>query len=77
MIRNRWEAYACGPRWRRERPSVFAYRFRLACFRRGIDGEILILYRGREGKVLWLCLRLRYFLLARSDEMFAADSWAV
>ena len=27
--------------------------------------------------MLWLCLCLSYFLVARSDEMFAADSGAV
>ena len=42
-----------------------------------LTGEALILSSGPEGKVLCLCLCLRYFLLARSDEMFATDSGAV
>ena len=42
-----------------------------------LTGETLIPSWGPEGKVLWLCLCLSYFLLARSDEMFAADSGAI
>ena len=40
-------------------------------------GETLIPTWGPEGKVLRLCLCLSYFLMARSDEMFAADSGVV
>ena len=39
-----------------------------------LTGEITIPSWGQEGKVLWLCLRLSYFLVARSDDMFAPDS---
>ena len=39
-----------------------------------LTGETLISSWGPEGKVLWLCLCLSYFLLARSDDMFAANS---
>ena len=39
--------------------------------------ETLIPTWGPEGKVLWLCLCLSYFLMTRSDEVFAADSGVV
>ena len=42
-----------------------------------LTGETLIPSWGPEGKVLWLCLCLGYFLLARSNDMFAANSGAV
>ena len=38
--------------------------------------EITIPSWGREGEVLWLCLCLSYFLVARSDDLFAPDSGA-
>ena len=42
-----------------------------------LAGETLGLSWGSEGRVLWICLCLSYFLMARSDEMFAADSGTV
>ena len=42
-----------------------------------LTGEALIPSWGPEGKVLWLSSCLSYFLLARLDEMFAADSGEV
>ena len=42
-----------------------------------LTGETLVPSWGPEGKVLWLCLGLSYFLMTRSDEMFAADSGMV
>ena len=52
MIRNRWEAYACGPIWQPERPAVFAYRFRSVCFH-GRDCHPLIMGSGGENVVAW------------------------
>ena len=42
-----------------------------------LAGEALISTWGPERKVLWLCLCLSYFLMTRSDEMFAVDSGVV
>ena len=42
-----------------------------------MSGEDLIPIWGVEGRVLWLCLSLSYFLIARSDEMFASSSGVV
>ena len=42
-----------------------------------LEGECLIPSWGDGGKVLWLCLSLSYFLLTRSDEMFANSSGVV
>ena len=42
-----------------------------------LTGEAFVPSWGPEGKVLWLCLCLSYFLKTRSDEMFAADSGVV
>ena len=39
-----------------------------------LDGESLISAWGIGGRVMWLCLRLSYFLIARSDEIFASSS---
>ena len=55
--------------WRRVRPPFF-------CVGMLLTGKFIISSWGPEGKVLWLALYLSYFLLARSDEMFAADSGA-
>ena len=42
-----------------------------------LTGETLISSWGQEGKVVWLRLCRSYFLMTRSDEMFADDSEAV
>ena len=42
-----------------------------------LEGEGLIPSWGAGGKEMWLCLCLSYFLIARSDEMFASDSGVV
>ena len=42
-----------------------------------LTGETLVPSWGPEGNVLWLCLGLSYFIMTRSDEMFAADSGMV
>ena len=39
-----------------------------------LDGESLIPAWGIGGRVMWLCLSLSYFLIARSDEIFASSS---
>ena len=41
------------------------------------DGEDLEKSWGPGGRVMWLCLSLSYFLITRSDEMFAASSGRV
>ena len=41
------------------------------------EGEGLIPSWGAGGKEMWLCLCLSYFLIARSDEVFASDSGVV
>ena len=40
-------------------------------WRMWLDGESLILAWAIGGRVIWLCLSLSYFLIARSDEIFA------
>ena len=42
-----------------------------------IKGQELISSWGPGGRVLWLCLRMSYFFLARSDEVFANGSGVV
>lgn len=42
-----------------------------------LEGERLIPAWGVGGRVLWLCLSLSYFLIARSDEIFASSSGQV
>ena len=42
-----------------------------------LEGESLIPSWGAGGKEMWLCLCLSYFLIARSDEVFASDSGVV
>ena len=42
-----------------------------------LEGKGLIPSWGAGGKEMWLCLCLSYFLIARSDEMFASDSGVV
>ena len=42
-----------------------------------LAGETLIPTWGPEGEVFLLCLCLSYFLMTRSDEIFAADSGVV
>ena len=42
-----------------------------------LEGEGLIPSWGAGGKEMWLCLCLRYFLIAWSDEVFASDSGVV
>ena len=42
-----------------------------------LEGEGLIPSWGAGGKEMWLCLCLSYFLIARSDEVFASDSGVV
>ena len=42
-----------------------------------LEGERLIPEWGVGGRVLWLCLSLSYFLIARSDEIFASSSGQV
>ena len=42
-----------------------------------LEGEGLIPSWGAVGKEMWLCLCLSYFLIARSDEVFASDSGVV
>ena len=42
-----------------------------------LEGEGLIPSWGAEEKEMWLCLCLSYFLIARSDEVFASDSGVV
>ena len=42
-----------------------------------LDGESLIPTWGVGGRVIWLCLSLSYFLIARSDEMFASSAGGV
>ena len=39
-----------------------------------LDGETLIPSWGSGGRILWLCLALGYFLMTRSDELFATDA---
>ena len=39
-----------------------------------LDGESLIPAWRIGGRVMWLCLSLSYFLIARSDEIFASSS---
>ena len=48
----------------------------IVSFRMLLTGRALISSWGLEGKVLWLFLCLSYFLLARSDSLFASDSGA-
>lgn len=38
-----------------------------------LEGEYLVPARGVGGEVLWLCMSLSYFFIARSDEMFASS----
>ena len=42
-----------------------------------LEGEGLIPFWGVGGKEMWLCLCVSYFLIARSDEVFASDSGVV
>ena len=42
-----------------------------------LEGEGLIPSWGAGGNEMWLCLCLSYFLIARSDEVFASDSGVV
>ena len=42
-----------------------------------LEGEGLIRSWGAGGKEMWLCLCLSYFLIVRSDEVFASDSGVV
>ena len=42
-----------------------------------LEGEGLIHSSGAGGNEIWLCLGLGYFLIARSDEVFAPDSGVV
>ena len=42
-----------------------------------LKGETLVSSWGRGGRVLWLCLALGYFLMTRSDEVFAMDTGVV
>ena len=42
-----------------------------------LEGEGLIPSWGAGGKEMWLCFCLSYFLIARSDEVFASDSGVV
>ena len=39
-----------------------------------LDGGKLFPAWGIRGRVMWLCLSLSYFLIARSDEIFASSS---
>ena len=51
------------------------HRFRLpVTWRMLLDGERLIPAWRIGGRVMWLCLSLSYFLIARSDEIFASSS---
>ena len=51
------------------------HRFRLPLtWRMLLDGESLIPPWGIGGRVMWLCLSLSYFLIARSNEIFASSS---
>lgn len=42
-----------------------------------LEGQHLIPSWGTGGRVLWLCLSLTYFLVARSDEIFATTTGGV
>ena len=42
-----------------------------------LESEGLVPSWGAGGKEMWLCLCLSYFLIARSDEVFASDSGVV
>ena len=51
------------------------HRVRLPVTRRMLlDGESSIPAWGIGGRVMWLCLSLSYFLISRSDEIFARSS---
>ena len=43
----------------------------------GTKLRMLVPSRGRGGRILWLRLALGYFLMARSDELFATDTSVV
>ncbi|CAN0313782.1 unnamed protein product, partial [Pylaiella littoralis] len=42
-----------------------------------LSGQALVPSWGQGGRILWLCLALSYFLVARSEEIFASASGGI